>query len=126
MQFGRAVAALAAVMVSAQALAAQDTTTRTPERRGAGMMAMHMQEMDSLDARLDSLVSRMNAAAGERKLAAMADVLNELVAQRKAMRHRMSRTMEGRPMPRRDRRLPPGHPPVRADSVPGYRPDTAR
>ncbi len=42
---------------------------------------------DSADARLDSLVAAMNAAKGDRKVKAMADVINELVAQRKTMRH---------------------------------------
>ena len=51
--------------------------------------------MDSLDHRLDSLVGKMNRASGNAKVEAMAAVINELVAQRKAMRERMHRMMDG-------------------------------
>jgi hypothetical protein len=56
------------------------------------MMAAHQAmktEMASMDARLDSLVAAMNAAAGDAKAEATAAVVNELVAQRKVMRDRM-------------------------------------
>ena len=53
---------------------------------GAGMI-------DSASARLDSLVQRMNQATGEKKVRAMADVINELVAQRRTMHARMERMM---------------------------------
>jgi hypothetical protein len=59
--------------------------------RAMGTMDMPMMH-DSADARLDSLVTAMNAAKGDRKVKAMAEVINELVAQRKAMREHM-RTM---------------------------------
>jgi hypothetical protein len=59
-------------------------------------MAAHMKMMDSLNARLDTLVSRMNRATGDRKLTAMADVINELVAQRKVMHEHMRQMMESR------------------------------
>jgi hypothetical protein len=55
-----------------------------------------MQMMDSLNARLDTLVSRMNRATGNRKVTAMADAINELVAQRKVMQQHMRRMMESR------------------------------
>ncbi len=41
-------------------------------------------EMASLDAKLDSLVATMNSATGTQKVDAMAAVINELAAQRKA------------------------------------------
>jgi hypothetical protein len=53
-----------------------------------------MRMMDSLNTRLDSLVARMNAATGEAKVPAMADVINELVAQRRAMHTRMGGMMD--------------------------------
>ena len=53
-----------------------------------------MQAMDSLDRRLDGLVDRMNRAGGNQKVAAMAAVINELVAQRKAMRGHMRGMMK--------------------------------
>ena len=58
-----------------------------------------MAAMDSLDHRLDSLVDRMNRAGGNQKVAAMAAVINELVAQRKLMRSHMRQMMgdKGRP-----------------------------
>ena len=59
----------------------------------AGEMMMSM--MDSADARLDRLVSTMNTATGSRKVPAMAAVINELVAQRKAMRTHARQMMMG-------------------------------
>lgn len=50
------------------------------------MMQQHAREMDSLDARLDSLVNRMNRSTGNARVDAMAAVITELVAQRRAMR----------------------------------------
>jgi hypothetical protein len=80
-------------------------------------MAEHMRMVDSLNARLDTLVSRMNRATGNRKVTAMVDVINELVAQRKAMhehmrqmmqsRQGMMRHMMGKPAPAEGRRPAP-------------------
>lgn len=76
-------------------------------------MAEQMRMMDSLNARLDTLVSRMNRATGNRKVTAMADVINELVAQRKAMHERMRAMMQARQgMPVMEEPPPPqGRPP---------------
>jgi len=41
------------------------------------MMQQHAREMDSLDARLDSLTSRMNRSTGNARVEAMAAVINE-------------------------------------------------
>lgn len=94
-------AGLAALVLSAHLLAAQEPTPpRRPDHRpgsmmGApGMAAHQMQMMDSLNGRLDTLVSRMNAASGSGKVAAMADVINELVSQRKVMQNHMRQMME--------------------------------
>lgn len=92
-------AGLAALMLSAHALAAQQPPQR--DRRPGGMtgksgMAAQMQMMDSLSARLDTLVSRMNRATGNGKVTAMAAVINELVAQRKTMQAHMRQMMESR------------------------------
>ena len=86
------VAAALALLAAARPLSAQQPEARRPEAAppGRGMMgAQHMRMMDSADARLDTLVTRMNRATGNAKVAAMADVINELVAQRKAMRQHM-------------------------------------
>jgi hypothetical protein len=57
------------------------------------MMAVRqemMEDMKEADARLDELVQKMNAAAGDAKVAATAAAVTELVTQRKLMRERMS------------------------------------
>jgi hypothetical protein len=59
------------------------------------MMQQHAREMDSLDARLDSLVNRMNRSTGNARMEAMAAVLTELVAQRRAMRTHHREMMDG-------------------------------
>jgi ABC-type microcin C transport system permease subunit YejB len=58
----------------------------------ADMMKMHeqmMAEMKAADAKLDQLLSRMNAATGNAKTSALADVVNELARQQKTMHERM-------------------------------------
>jgi 3-hydroxyacyl-CoA dehydrogenase len=93
---------LAALVLSAHMLAAQQPAPpHQPDTLAGGMagmpgMAAQMQMMDSLNARLDTLVSRMNRATGNRKVTAMAEVINELVAQRKVMQERMHQMMESR------------------------------
>lgn len=75
-----------------------------------------MAAMDSLDRRLDSLVDRMNRAGGDQKVAAMAAVINELVAQRKAMRSHMQEMMK----------MMGGHGPAAPSArTPAMAPDTA-
>jgi len=52
-----------------------------------------MDEMHAMDARLDELVAKMNAASGDAKLDATAAVVTELAAQRQQMRS-MMQTMQ--------------------------------
>jgi hypothetical protein len=62
------------------------------------MMADHekmMTEMKDADARLDSLVVKMNAAAGLEKANATAAVVNEMVTQRRTMRDGMMKMQNG-------------------------------
>jgi hypothetical protein len=102
MRTSRLTAVLAAFALGAPIVAAQQPTPpHMPDRQHGHMMdaedmAARMQMMDSLNARLDTLVSRMNRATGDRKVAAMAEVINELVAQRKAMHGHMRRMTEFR------------------------------
>src|SRR4051794_15253465 len=102
MQIIRFGAGLAALVLGVQVLAAQQPgRPQSPDRRAGGMMGgpgmqQQMRMMDSLNARLDTLVSRMTRATGERKVTAMADVINELVAQRKGMQQHMRQMMEHR------------------------------
>ena len=89
----------AALVLVTQVLAAQQPSPpQAPDHRRGGMMSAGMAEqmhmMDSLNARLDTLVSRMNRATGSRKVTAMAEVINELVAQRKVMHAHMRQMME--------------------------------
>ena len=90
----RALVLAAAVL----ALAVQETVAQQPgphhPRAGMTRMADHMGMMDSLNARLDTLVNRMNRASANRKVSAMADVINEMVAQRRAMQEHMRQMMQ--------------------------------
>lgn len=83
------------------------------------MGMMDMRGMDSLNARVDSLVSRMNRATGNQKIAAMAEVIKEMVAQRKAMWEHMGQMMRSHEM-----MMPTGQRPP-AESLPAPRQDSA-
>lgn len=68
----------------------------TTSMRGQPMMdMMTTRMMDSADARLDRVVGTMNQATGNRKVQAMAAVINEMVAQRKMMRMHARQMMMG-------------------------------
>jgi LmbE family N-acetylglucosaminyl deacetylase len=68
----------------------------TTSMRGQPMMdMMAARMMDSADARLDRLVGTMNQATGNRKVEAMAAVINEMVAHRRAMRTHARQMMRG-------------------------------
>jgi ABC-type xylose transport system permease subunit len=56
---------------------------------GPGRCRAMMGDLSALDAKLDEKVAAMNAAQGEEKVAAMAAVLNEMVAQRKTIHAKM-------------------------------------
>ncbi len=93
MRTARLGAALAVVLLSAPALAAQQPG---PPHRAGMMGTRDMRMMDSLNARLDSLVDRMNRATGNEKMTAMAGVITEMVGQRKAMQQHMRQMGESR------------------------------
>lgn len=86
-----------AVVSAGQTLLAAEQTAPAPAQPGAtkmqDMSKMHEQmqaDMAASDAKLDQLVAGMNAAAGEAKVAAIAEVVNELVRQQKAMHAHMA------------------------------------
>ena len=84
------VLALAALAVAAQQPAPGPMMGE--KKMDESMMAHHkemMATMETMDARLDELVKKMNAATRSRKADAVAAVVNELVAQRKQMREHM-------------------------------------
>jgi hypothetical protein len=85
---------VAGSLTVAPAASAQQPRDSMRTRTDSGMAHMRMMR-DSTDARLDSLVRAMNSASGDRKVQAMAGVINELVAERKMM-HQHMREMMGR------------------------------
>ena len=100
----RILAGIITLICSPPMIHAQQTPSRPREPQSAETTMMGgnpsmMAAMDSLDHRLDSLVERMTRAGGNQKVAAMAAVINELVAQRKLMRSHMRQMMgdKGRP-----------------------------
>ena len=79
-----AAVALVTAVLSTPVVLAQTPVPGGHEQRMAEQKAM-MAKMAAADQTLADLAARMNAAKGEDKVAAMAAVLNELVAQRKQM-----------------------------------------
>jgi hypothetical protein len=84
---------------------AQDPQATAPAPGGQDMMAMRknmmamrekmMAEAKAGDARLQTLLDQMNAAAGNAKMDAMATLLAELTAQHRAGQQRMGQMMPG-------------------------------
>jgi hypothetical protein len=100
MRYSGLLAGIVAVVLTAPMIHGQQSSHKPEESHRAesttmGMDHPMMPTMDSLDRRLDSLVNRMNRAGDGQKLAAMAAVINELVAQRKTMRSHMREMMRG-------------------------------
>jgi hypothetical protein len=84
---------LLATVLAPVALSAQ----QPGQHRDSVMMMNHekmMQQVQAADARMDRLVGEMNRATGQKKVEAMAAVINELVAQRKQMRSHMMQVMQ--------------------------------
>ena len=99
MNRGMIAAGLLAILMSTHELTAQQPKQQMPQdstHRGMTMgidMRQQMRVMDSMNARLDTLVLRMNRASGNAKVAAMAQVINEMVSQRRAMHAHMQQLM---------------------------------
>jgi hypothetical protein len=114
----RLVGAFTALMLSASSVAAQQPQMQRPDSHSAMPRRGHQQmmmRMDSLNARLDSLVDRMNRTSGDQKVQAMAAVITELVSQRRMMQDRMHGMMErGSRMNMMDKPRPMS--PAKADS----------
>lgn len=96
MWIGSAIAAvtvaLSTTLVLAQTPAAGQREMAEHKQKMAEQKVM-MAKMAAADQTLTDLVAKMNAAKGEEKVAAVAAVLNELVAQRKQM-HESCGTMK--------------------------------
>ena len=87
-------------LVAASAASAQQPDRMPRDSAGRPMRGPMTQSMmmmvDSMDARLDSLVTVMNRAQGTSRIDAMAAVINEMASQRKVMRaHMRDGTMRG-------------------------------
>jgi hypothetical protein len=81
-----------AFLLCAGVLTASSQTAPPAQPRMSDMMQSHQQMMADMkagDAKLDELVRAMNAATGEAKVTAMAQVINELAKQHQAMHQRM-------------------------------------
>lgn len=89
---------VATLMLAAPVLAAQQPQPGPGRPANTAMAQQRMRMMDSLNVRLDTLVSRMNQTTGAKKVAAMAEVITELVAQRKQMQHMRGMMQSGRGM----------------------------
>jgi hypothetical protein len=90
-------------LVAASAASAQQPDRMPRDSAGRPMRGPMTQSMmmmvDSMDARLDSLVTVMNRAQGTSRIDAMAAVINEMASQRKVMRaHMRDGTMRDRMM----------------------------
>jgi hypothetical protein len=72
----------------------RDTASKAMPGPHHGDRTMMMKMMEASDARLDQLVQTMNTATGQKKVDAMAAVINELIAQRKQMRGHMRQMMD--------------------------------
>jgi DNA integrity scanning protein DisA with diadenylate cyclase activity len=82
------------VLAVSQSLSAQSAQSGQSSQQPdmAEMMKRHQQmmaNMKSADAKLDDLVATMNAANGEAKVTAIAQVVSELVRQQKTMHEHM-------------------------------------
>ncbi len=100
---------VAVVMSAAPGLAAQTTheqhaataKAKPPSGMEAKCQAMMaekekmMADMKAADQRLDDLVATMNTASGMEKMAATANVVTEMVTQRRTMRDGMMKMQEG-------------------------------
>jgi type II secretory pathway component PulM len=83
---------VAAFLLCAGVLTASSQTAPAAQPRMSDMMQKHQQmmtEMKAADAKLDELVGAMNAATGDAKVTAMAQVINELARQHQVMHQRM-------------------------------------
>lgn len=88
-------AALVATLTVAAPLAAQQPAPAARMGPPAAGMQMDMKMMDSMNAKLDSAVARMNATTGDARVSAMADVINALVAEHRMMHEHMHQQMMG-------------------------------
>ena len=89
---GTNVPLLAASQSQTQSPTPSSPAGQSPQVAMAGMMKRHQQMMADIkaaDLKLDELVKDMDAATGEAKIAAIAQVVNELVRQQKTMHEHM-------------------------------------
>jgi hypothetical protein len=73
-----------------------------PQTSQTAMQQKMMEEMKATHARLEALVAKMNAATGDAKIAAMAELLTAMVGQHAMMREGMMKMHGGMMMPMKD------------------------
>ena len=114
----RLIGGIVVLVLSASTAAAQQADTQPPgSRSGMGGRGMTMMT-DSLNQRLDNLVSLMNRTTGTTKVDAMAAVINELVRQRRTMMDRVhAQMMSGGMMMMGDSAPPRSSPAGKADTA---------
>ena len=91
-------ATLIAATLPLTAIPAEDTGETTDQKQEQssdtmGMKGKMMSNWKDQDAEVDKLVAEMNSAPADKKLDAVAAVLNKLVEQRKAMHEQMQKMM---------------------------------
>ena len=91
-------ATLIAATLPLTAIPAEDTGETTDQKQEQssdtmGMKGKMMSNWKDQDAEVDKLVAEMNSAPADKKLDAVAAVLNKLVEQRKAMHEHMQKMM---------------------------------
>ena len=79
-----------------------DQAAPAPQTPPAATQQKMMDEMKAMHGRLDALVARMNAATGDAKVAAMAELLTAMVGQRAMMCEGMMKMPGGMMMPMKD------------------------
>lgn len=92
------IATIAALTLGLSSLFAQTDLTSPTPAASAEQQRIFAERMREMNERLDRLVSEMNAAGPDRKQDAIASVVNELVAQRKALQDQIEqlRSQESR------------------------------
>jgi hypothetical protein len=78
------------ILAAGQSEHQHDALPAAQPRSEAMMCHQMIGEMRAADSKLEQLVNEMNAATGDAKVAALAQIVTELVRQRAAMHHRMA------------------------------------
>jgi len=81
---------------------------RQADTKTSGMQSKMMADMKAQDAKVDALVTKMNAATGNAKVDATAELLTAIVQQHKTMRDGMMQMQDGMMMQMHDQMMKMG------------------